>query len=255
MHYPAATFRSPGAFFAAALLCLLYLNAASGPATAFEEPDTGYPDISIMAGSMLMLGFRGMDVTPQDDIYTALAEQKIGGVILFSRDVESGGPRNIASPEQVKNLISQLRAAAPGNIFVAVDQEGGQVQRLTARHGFVPWPSAQKLGAGSAAHTYTQIRDLSGQLTEAGFNLNFAPCVDLDHPESPAIGRLQRAFSDAPHLVTAHTRAYVEALNDNGIISCLKHFPGHGSARSDTHNEFTDIGPPGSTTNSPPTGC
>ena len=194
-----------------------------------------------MAGEMIVAGFRGFELGPDDAITRALAQGKAGGIILFSRDVNLGAPRNISSPEQVKRLIVQARAAAPGPIFVAVDQEGGKVQRLGAANGFTAWPSARSMGRGTPEDTYSLASSMAAQLAGAGFDLNFAPVVDLDFPGSPAIGGLERSFSSEPAQVTAHARAFIQGMAAHNITAALKHFPGHGSAGGDTHDGFVDI--------------
>lgn len=218
------------------VLCLA-LNIPAAGARPLSEPD-----LARMAGAMIMVGFRGTELPDDAPLVRALAEGKAGGVILFSRDVEMGGPRNIASPAQVRKLVARLKRAAPEPLLVAVDQEGGRVQRLSARNGFRDWPSARALGEGDPDATYASALGMGSMLAGAGFNLNFAPCVDLDLPDSPAIGKLERAFHRRPERVTAHARAFVRGMADAGVTPTLKHFPGHGSARGDTHQGFVDIG-------------
>ena len=216
-------------------LCLAPFGGRAAPA---PEPS---PDLETMAGQMIMAGFRGLTLDPDDPLARALAEGQAGGVILFSRDVAAPGPRNIESPQQVRALIAQVRAVAAGPIFVAVDQEGGKVQRLNAKNGFSDWPSAKSLGRGTPEATRRTAERMAAQLAAAGFDLDFAPAVDLDLPNSPAIGRLERAFSADPSVVADHARAFVEGLAEHHIIAALKHFPGHGSATGDTHDGFVDV--------------
>ena len=225
------------------LCCFILALALSAPSPALAqaEPDLAEPDLAHMAGQMIMAGFRGMAIAPKDPIALALAQGKAGGVILFSRDALWGGQRNIQSPRQLKALITEVRAAAPGPIFVAVDQEGGKVQRLKAANGFSDWPSARSLGQGAPEHTRRVAQDLGAELAGAGFDINFAPVVDLDLPGSPAISGLDRAFSSDPAKVAAHARAFIDGLASQRIIPALKHFPGHGSATGDTHAGLVDI--------------
>lgn len=218
-----------------AVLPLLFWSPVSARPAAAE------PDLARMAGEMILVGFRGTELSDDAPVLRALAVGQAGGVILFSRDGMDGGRRNIESPTQLRALIARLRRAAPGPIFVAVDQEGGKVQRLSSRNGFPDWPSARALGTGDAEATYLSALNMGGVLAEAGFNLNFAPVVDLDYPDSPAIGRVERAFDRRPERVTAHARAFVQGLEEAGVIPVLKHFPGHGSARGDTHDGFVDV--------------
>lgn len=220
-------------FFPLAALCFLSTFAAARSAAG--------PDTARMAGAMIMVGFRGTEVPDNAPLLRALAEGRAGGVILFSRDILLGTVRNIESPSQVRALIARLKSAAAGPLLVAVDQEGGRVQRLSAQNGFQDWPSAREWGLGDPEATYAGALGMGAALAGAGFNLNFAPCVDLDMPDSPAIGALDRAFHRRPERVTAHARAFIRAMTDAGVISTLKHFPGHGSARGDTHLGFVDV--------------
>lgn len=194
-------------------------------------------------GQLLLIGFRG----PQLDAETADALNRIkpGGVILFDYDGPSGGevPRNIASPEQLRQLIADLQASTDIPYFVAIDAEGGFVNRLKERYGFtVAVPSAQTLGQGSSSDTAAAIDALAAQLNELGINWNLAPVVDVNvYPESPAIGAWERSFSDDPAVVTEHAAAFIDALKQRRVIPTLKHFPGHGSAVGDTHLGVTDV--------------
>ena len=194
-------------------------------------------------GQLLLIGFRG----PQLDAETADALNRIkpGGVILFDYDGPSGGevPRNIVSPEQLRQLIADLQASTDIPYFVAIDAEGGFVNRLKERYGFtVAVPSAQTLGQGSSSDTAAAIDALAAQLNELGINWNLAPVVDVNvYPESPAIGAWERSFSDDPAVVAEHAAAFIDALKQRRVIPTLKHFPGHGSAVGDTHLGVTDV--------------
>lgn len=194
-------------------------------------------------GQMLMVGFRGLDL----DEATAqmLDDVQPGGVILFDRDGPSGGemPRNIASPQQLRNLTAQLQDSAAIPYFIAIDAEGGYVNRLKEKYGFgVKVPTARTLGGQSPEHTGAIADDLAQQLADLGINWNLAPVVDVDiDPTSPAIGKWERAFSADPAVVAAHAGAFAAAHRQRGVIPALKHFPGHGSAAGDTHLGVTDI--------------
>ena len=200
-----------------------------------------------MAGQMIMTGFRGAGEEPaSDELAEVLADirtGRVGGVILFDRDALTKAPgRNIISLEQTRLLITRLQASAPVPLFVAVDQEGGRVRRFREEHGVPPTPSAHELGLGSPQTTYNEALRLGGALRSAGVNLDFAPSLDVDiNPQSPAIGALGRSFSADPLIVSAHGRAFAKGLADAGVLSCYKHFPGHGSATDDTHNGLADI--------------
>jgi beta-N-acetylhexosaminidase len=196
------------------------------------------------AGQLLMVGFRGLEAGPDSPIIRHVRSGLVGGVVLFDRDAALGSDRrNIRSPRQVRRLIRSLQAAAPLPLLVAVDQEGGRVARLREKHGFPATVSARCLGAADDLEgTRRQAAATAAALAAAGFNLNFAPLVDLDvHPENPVIGRLERSFSPDPEVVVRHAQAVIAAHREHGIRCCLKHFPGHGSSRGDSHLGFTDV--------------
>jgi beta-N-acetylhexosaminidase len=193
---------------------------------------------------MLMVGFRGLKLERDNPIVTDIREGRVGGVVLFDYDVPSKSPvRNIESPKQVKALIKDLRSVAPGPLLVAVDQEGGRVDRLKEKFGFPPSESAKSLGAlDDPAATRKAALTTAETLAEAGFDLNFAPVVDLDvNLANPVIGGLERSFSADPDIVTRHAAEVVKAHRECGVLTCLKHFPGHGSSMADSHLGFTDV--------------
>jgi len=202
-----------------------------------------HPPLKIKIGQMFMRGFRGLSIDPADPVIRDIREHGLGGVVLFDYDVPSGTPvRNIASPDQVRGLISTLQEAADGSLLVAVDYEGGRVNRLKSRFGFPETVSAQTLGLQDPAHTGEQAAAMADMLADLGFNMNLAPVVDVNvNPESPVIGALERSFSGDPDTVAAHAAAFIEAHHDRNILCTLKHFPGHGSAASDSHKGLTDI--------------
>lgn len=200
------------------------------------------PTLDRMIGSMLMLGFRGSELSPQDPFLEEIRSGRVGHVILFDRDVQSGGERNVRSPEQLRRLTAALRKAAPGPMFIAVDQEGGQVRRLKAEHGFMDLPSAQRMGQGNFLSTEEIAKDLGRHLIDLGINVNMAPVADVDiDPFSPAIGLLGRSFNTDPRQVSKHVQAFGKGLAEAGVIPVLKHFPGHGSAKDDPHSGLPDI--------------
>lgn len=200
--------------------------------------------LSEKIGQLLLIGFRGLAATDHSPIVQDILAGRIGGIVLFDRDLAlKSDRRNILSPRQLKELISSLQAAAAIPLLVAVDQEGGQVARLKEKCGFPATISAQSLGdLDDPGETRRQAEKIARVLAEAGINLNFAPLVDLNvNPTNPIIGRYQRSFSADPYTVTRHALAVIEAQSEYGVISCLKHFPGHGSSRQDSHFGFTDV--------------
>lgn len=227
-------------FVALAAWSLLAAMAAEGAEPAADNP----PSVKEMAGQMLLVGFRGL--TPPAEAVRDIEQYHLGGVILFDYDVARKSPtRNIADPAQVKQLIADLQAKAAAPLLVAVDQEGGKVRRLRPERGFAPalsLPPAEELGRGEPAATQTAAQALGADLRALGFNFDLAPVADVNvNPDNPAIGRLGRSFSADPAIVAAQARAYAAGLRAAGVISCLKHFPGHGSAYNDSHLGLTDV--------------
>lgn len=210
---------------------------AAGSASAHAQPS-----LDAMLGSMLMFGFRGTAPGQDDKFLKMLGDGSIGNVILFEKDMTSGGERNIRSPEQLRGLTKILRDAAQRPIFIAIDQEGGQVRRLKPQKGFMDLPSAQRLGQGSVEDTKVIAEELGRELHDLGINMDLAPVVDVDvNPFNPAIGKLGRAFNTDPALVAGHALAFGQGLAKNGVAPTLKHFPGQGCAQTDPHLEPADI--------------
>ena len=155
--------------------------------------------------------------------------------------------RNIASPEQVSALSAALQTEAGGSLLVAIDQEGGRIARLNPDYGFPATPSPAELGeAGDVEATRAASEEMAATLVAAGVNVNFAPVVDLNtSPDNPIIGGLGRSYSADPEVVTEQAAAFIDGHHAHGLITTLKHFPGHGSSEEDSHLGFVDITEPG----------
>lgn len=196
-------------------------------------------------GQMLLVGFRGYTADDDSQIARDIAAGRVGGVILFDRDVALGSnERNINNPAQVRALTASLRGyAGKVPIFIAVDQEGGAVCRLKEARGFPATVSARSLGdLNNETATREAGQALAAMVAESGFNLNFAPVVDIDvNPDSPAIGRLNRSFSANATVVADNARWVIEEHHRQGVMTAIKHYPGHGSALTDTHEGFADV--------------
>lgn len=195
-------------------------------------------------GQMLMVGFKGFEVTDTSHVVRDIQNYHTGGIILFDYDVPTGTPdRNIDSAEQVTALINDLQVLASSPLFMAVDQEGGRVARLKTERGFQPTISAEELGdinnPDTTRHYATQM---AVELQELGFNVNFAPVVDLNtNTMNPVIGQLNRSFSADSDIVTKHASIFLEEFNAHNILGVLKHFPGHGSAWNDSHVGMAEV--------------
>lgn len=226
---------------------LLSARAAGGPASPLPEQDVAAamlpPSLDVMLGSMLMLGFRGVELAPDDPFLEAVRAGRVGHVLLFDRDLPSGGgQRNIRCPEQLRRLTAMLRAASPGPMFIAVDQEGGRVRRLRPQQGFMDLPSARHMGRETLEATRSLAARLGAELAGLGISVDLAPVADVDsNPDNPAIGRLERSFSPDPAVAAAYALAFGQGLARSGVIPVLKHFPGQGCAQYDSHLGLTDI--------------
>lgn len=195
-------------------------------------------------GQMIMTGFRGTEVSENSDIYKMIKDVKIGGVVLFDYDVPSSSfPRNIVNYEQTKKLISDIQKYSATPLFVAVDAEGGNVNRLKQKYGFLPIVSEEKMGQDKTLQTtYKESTELSVELKGLGFNMNLAPVVDVNlNPKNPIIGALGRSFSSDSKEVAQQAKVFIENHFKNDIIAVAKHFPGQGSATKDSHNGTVDI--------------
>mgnify|MGYP002619932719 CR=1 FL=1 len=173
---------------------------------------------------LLIAGFDG--TTLPDHIERALRERRIGGTVLFRRNIEH--------PEQVAELNEATwRAAGGERPFIAVDQEGGRVQRL--REPLTVLPPMRTVASCEDADLVAKLGEAVGdELAALGFNLNFAPCADVDsNPDNPIIG--DRAFSADPDIAGRYAGAFAAGLTIAGVIPCAKHFPGHGDTAEDSH--------------------
>jgi beta-N-acetylhexosaminidase len=191
------------------------------------------PDsLSKLAGQALVCGFEGDD--PPPSLLAAAQRGELGGFILFRRNL--GDPAQVA--ELTRRLIASCTAAAVPP-WIAVDQEGGRVQRLRAP--VMQLPPMRALGQiDDPALTERAAALLGRQLAALGFNIDFAPVLDVDsNPASPVIG--DRSFGAEPERVVRHGAAFARGLRTAGVASCGKHFPGHGDAALDSHHALPRV--------------
>lgn len=211
------------------------------PTPAGEEAPM---DLEARIGQMLMVGFRGLEVTGDHFVVRDIQERHLGGVVLFDYDaVTKQAGRNIASPTQLKALVAALQAAAATPLWVSIDQEGGIVNRLKEEYGFPPSVSHQYLGnQNNLQTTHDSAARMAGTLKDMGINLNLAPVVDLCiNPNNPIIAKYERCFSADPQIATDHAIQFIQAHHEQGVLCTLKHFPGHGSSQGDSHLGLTDV--------------
>ena len=196
-----------------------------------------------MIGEKIILGFRGTEINNSSKIVKDINELNIGGIILFDYDVPSkSSPRNIINPKQTKKLVEDLKEFANHDLFIAVDAEGGYVNRLKAKYGFMQIESAQVMGEDDPEQTFIKALPLGLELDYLGINLNFAPVVDVNiNKDNPVIGGIERSFSEDSVKVYEHASYFIDAMHEFNIVTAIKHFPGHGSSTEDSHLGLVDI--------------
>lgn len=197
-----------------------------------------------MIAQMLLVGFKGTQVTHNDAIYNDITKHQIGGVILFDYDLQTQtDKRNIQSPQQLQALTKSLQKLSKTPLFIAVDYEGGRVNRLKEKYGFKKTFSQKHLGEiDDANFTYTQTKTMAQTLHQSGINLNFAPVVDLAiNPDNPVIAKLDRSYAKDAKTVIKHASQAIKAYKEQKVIPVLKHFPGHGSSQNDSHLGVVDV--------------
>jgi beta-N-acetylhexosaminidase len=182
---------------------------------------------------LLAVGFDGASPSPE---VRGLIARGAAGVVLFSRNVESA--------EQVAALAGALKREAGRPLLLSVDQEGGRVMRLRARHGFTELPPMRALGEVGDPALCREVGALLGrELRAVGIDQDYAPVVDVDtNPRNPVIG--DRAFSRDPEAVGRLGAALAEGLQAAGVAACAKHFPGHGDTSQDSHRELPRLSHP-----------
>lgn len=174
-----------------------------------------------MQGS-LMLDIAGTWLTAEDR--QILRQPQVAGLILFARNIED--------PRQVRELAAAIRTLRP-DLLLAVDQEGGRVQRL--RQGFVRLPAMRALSYHANAEQLAEHCGwiMATEVLAAGLDLSFAPVLDLDHQRSAVVG--SRAFEGDAQRATLLAGAFIRGMNAAGMAATGKHFPGHGWAEADSH--------------------
>jgi beta-N-acetylhexosaminidase len=189
------------------------------------------PEMSLShaCGQLLIGGFDGLTLPPQ--AAAALEGGRLGGVVLFRRNVDT-------LPQLVALTGSIHAAAAPLPPWVAVDQEGGPVRRITEAVGATPIPSMRRLGQTYDLDLVAKLSEvIASELSVLGFNLNFAPVLDVDtNPQNPIIAA--RAFSSDPDQVARMAGAFFVGHLIAGVAACGKHFPGHGDTSVDSHAQL-----------------
>ena len=182
-------------------------------------------DLKTKLYQMFILGTEGHG-------YEKALAQGLGGIIFFTKDIQSS--------EEFRKLVSDIKSKALIPSFLSIDQEGGRVERTENIYNGKKYLSAKFAFEKGQDFLQTQTREIAEELKSYGINLNFAPCIDVNtNPDNPIIG--ERAFSNNPDEVIKGEKIVSQTYRENGIIPCVKHFPGHGDANADSHLTLPEI--------------
>ena len=222
-----------------ALLLALALSISVWAAGCRSVAPERFGELNPRLGELLLVGFHGTALQDNADLDRLLCETRVAGVILFARNIVDAAQ----TARLTRDLTARARACTGRPLLVAVDAEGGQVMRLGPAAGWTATLSHQDLGqAGDLAQTELEARRIGGMLRDAGINWNLAPVIDVGYnPANPVIVGVGRSFGANPKLVAAQARAYIAGMHAAGILTAVKHFPGHGSSVDDSHAGFVDV--------------
>lgn len=186
-----------------------------------------------MIGQMIMVSFEG--TKPSDkwakQIQLDISKKRIGGVLLLKK--------NVGTPKELKALIKSFNSKTNTPTLVAIDQEGGLVSRLTKKKGYKTYPSARKIGKEkNIQEAYNLYKEMATDLKSLGINYNLAPVVDI----TSSISNFQkkRTFNEHPSIISSYAQSFIDAFNEVGVLTALKHFPGYGSSLTDSHKGKAD---------------
>lgn len=189
---------------------------------------------------MVLVGFRGMTPREAEPTLRQIRAGRVGAVVLFDVDSHTGGPRNIQSPAQLRELVAAVKSAGPIAPLVTVDAEGGFFTKLKTQYGFPLTAAARDMGErNDLAYTRSNAEVIAEMLAEAGIDMNLAPVVDLMNQANWQASRGGRSISKDPALVIAHAREFIRTHHSCGVLTALKHFPGMGGIMQPY---FPDVG-------------
>jgi beta-N-acetylhexosaminidase len=192
--------------------------------------------LDIKIGQMLLIGFPTGKI--DSAVLREVREGKVGSIILFEKNIP---PTN--SFVALKKITWTYQQAAPIPLFIAIDQEGGRVNRLKSKYGFPNSITAQAMGKSRSLDSVRFYGESTAStLAGLGINVNFAPVVDVAaDPTNPVIVKAGRAFSSNEDSVALLAKEFIKQHRRYGVLTSLKHFPGHGSSKDDTHFGIADV--------------
>lgn len=193
--------------------------------------------LDVKIGQMILIGFPKSEVDPQ--VIDEIKSGKVGAIILFEKNI----PKSTAAFNALKKMLWTYQKAAPIPLFICIDQEGGKVNRLKDKYGFPRSITAQEMGRAKTLDSVKfYAESIASNLAGLGFNVNFAPDVDLGvNKENTVVYKNGRTFSADPDSVVMLATEYIKPHRKFGVITALKHFPGHGSSMADTHFGVADV--------------
>jgi beta-N-acetylhexosaminidase len=192
-------------------------------------------ELAAAVADLLLVGFHGANSRSPSARLLARQVQRgqVGGVFFVTQ--------NIGTIDELAGLMGLFRASG-SQPLIAIDHEGGVVQRLTAAHGATRLPAARTVAATLSPAEARQIYAGAGQeLAALGFNINLGPVLDVDDPDNPVIGRPKRSYGTDPERIAAYAGAFASGFASSGILCAAKHFPGHGRSARDSHHGVADI--------------
>lgn len=210
-------------------LFLLSICALVNPINA-QERDS----LDIKIGQMILIGVPGTEVDPL--VLKEIQDGKAGSIIFFEKNIASKN-----SFKRLRDMAWTYQHAAPIPLFISIDEEGGRVNRLKEKYGFPRSISAANMSVSvDSARYYGETT--AATLIGLGINVNFAPVVDVAiNPNNPVITKIGRSFSSNEDSVTLYAKEFIKTHRKLGVITTLKHFPGHGSSEGDTHYGIADV--------------
>lgn len=212
------------------MICFIFLLI--GLVASAQQGDS----LDLKIGQMLLIGFPKAEADRQ--VLEEIRRGKVGSIIIFEKNIPAKN-----SFVGLKKITWTYQKASPIPLFICIDQEGGRVNRLKDKYGFPRSITAEAMGK---ANTLDSVRFYSeataATLAGLGINVNFAPVVDLaSNPDNPIIARYGRAFSADEDSVTLLAKEFIKAHRRFNVLTSLKHFPGHGSSKADTHLGIADV--------------
>jgi len=204
---------------------------------SFELVQAQRDSLDIKIGQMILIGM------PKAEVDSAVLEEvkqgKVGALIYFEKNI----PKSSSAFAAFKKMSWTYQKSAPIPLFICIDQEGGKVNRLKEKYGFARSITAESIGKSKSIDSVRFYAEATAStLAGLGINVNFAPCVDLAvNSTNPVIVKNGRAYSANEDSVTMFAKEVVKQHRKFGIVTALKHFPGHGSSQDDTHLGLADV--------------